>query len=109
MSSTRKTTWSSPTSEKGGGAAVAVISTPAGFSLVVLGAGLDPARGRAGIFLLPEGRVRLEVVHEELGALEGGLAMRRERHHLHDRLTGTQRAVAMDDGCLDESEASHGF
>ena len=60
-------------------------------------------------FLLPERGVGLEVVHQEFGALEGGVAVGREGHDLDDSLAGGEGAVAVDDRGGEESEAGFGL
>ena len=47
--------------------------------------------------LLPERRAGLEVVHQELGGGEGGLAVRRGGHDQHDVVAGRSVADAMHD------------
>jgi len=48
---------------------------PARLGLVVGGFGFDPVGAGGGGFLLPEGGVGFEVVHQQLGGVEGGLAV----------------------------------
>ena len=52
---------------------------------IVTGARINPCGPAVGgDLLLPEGRAGLEVVHQELGGGEGGLAVRRGGHDQHD-------------------------
>src|SRR5215831_7835842 len=52
---------------------------------LVAGACLHPRRLTiAGDLLLPEGRLGLEIVHQEFGGLEGSLPMRRRGQHQHN-------------------------
>src|SRR5262245_25810336 len=72
-------------------------------SLAVALSRLHPARLPVSTRLfLPEGRPRLEVVHQELGGSKGRLAVRRGRHHQYDVVSGFERADAMhDEACLE--------
>src|SRR5262245_3697540 len=59
--------------------------TPPPRSRIVALARLDPAYAAVGAqLLLPEGGAGLEVVHQEGGGVEGGLAVGGGRHHQHD-------------------------
>jgi hypothetical protein len=42
---------------------------------VILGLGVDPVLSRSFFHLLPERRARFQIVHQEFGGGEGGLAM----------------------------------
>ncbi|GCC48658.1 hypothetical protein chiPu_0032639, partial [Chiloscyllium punctatum] len=59
---------------------------------------LDPARAAGAFLALPERRVGLEIVHQELGSFECGLPVRRGGHDQHDVLARRDAAEAMDDG-----------
>ena len=71
---------------------VARLDAPARQRRVVGHARVDPARALGRGFLLPERRLRLQVVHQELAGLEGLAAVRRSHRHEHDLLA--QRAAA---------------
>ena len=66
-------------------------------SRFVMIARLDPAFAVRTIHALPEWRVRLQVIHQEFGGLERGMAMFRCGHDQHDIFTGRDPADAMDD------------
>ena len=57
---------------------------------------IDPARAVGRGLLLPERRLRLQVVHQELAGLERVAAMRRRDRHQHDLVARRQRADAVD-------------
>ena len=66
---------------------------------------IDPARALGGGLLLPERRLRLQVVHQELAGLERVAAVRRGDHHQHDLVARLQRADAMDHAHAADVEA----
>src|SRR3546814_8468996 len=57
--------------------------------------GLDPAGAVGTLFLFPERRARLELIHQILRRIEGRAAMRRRRRHKDYRLADAKRAPAM--------------
>src|SRR3979490_1317994 len=77
-------------------------ASPSGFGPargggIVVAARIDPA-GAFGAFLtLPERRVGLEVIHQELRRLERGLPVFRCRQHQHDIFSRRDPADAMND------------
>src|SRR5690606_34813729 len=81
---------------QGGASGASVIHRPAPRRDVVGIARLDPAIALGRPLLLPEGRARLEIVHDELARGEGIAAMPRQHHDQHDLVAGSQLADAMD-------------
>src|SRR6185312_16093015 len=70
-------------------------SAPTLHVVIVRGAGLDPALAVRPALLLPEGRAGLQIVHQEVGRLEGRPAMLGGGGDEHDRLARLDRAVAV--------------
>src|SRR6266545_7767669 len=58
---------------------------------------LHPSRAGGRVLLLPEGRARLQVIHDELAGGEGLAAMGARYTHHHDAIARHQRADAVDD------------
>src|SRR5882672_6091325 len=82
---------------------------PAVRRFVVGGARLDPGRAAGAVLLLPERRLRLEVVHDELAGGEGIAAMRARHRDEHDRVVRLELAVAMNHGAVHHLPARGGL
>src|SRR4030095_7994856 len=54
--------------------------------------GFYPTRPRAALFLLPEGRARLEIVHDELAGCERIAAVRARHDYEHDLVSRLKKA-----------------
>lgn len=72
--------------------------------------GADPAARRpvGEMLLLPEGRGRLEIIHDEIRRIERGLAMRRGRQYQDDIAARRNLAEAVDGGEAADRPALHG-
>src|SRR5581483_289294 len=74
-----------------------VVLLPALSGEIVAVARLDPTIALAGALLLPERRLGLQVVHDELARAEGLAAVRTGHHNQHDLIERAQRTDAMND------------
>src|SRR2546423_868040 len=81
-------------------------SFPALGRRIVAGLRFDPAFAR---FLLPERRLGLEVVHDELARGEGLAAMGARHGDEDDLIGGLELAVAVHDGAVDHLPARGGL
>src|SRR5579862_3626245 len=76
---------------------VRLFPAPAPCGFVVLGAGFDPALALPRLLALPERRLGLQPVYEEMASRERGFAMRRGGRDQDDALAGLQPPIAVDD------------
>src|SRR5712672_4215321 len=67
--------------------------------------GADPGLALLSLFLLPERRPRLEIIHQEFGGRKGRLAVGRGGHHQHDIVARYEPAIAVDDGDAEQRPA----
>src|SRR5690606_34473559 len=87
---------------QGGASGASVIQRPASCRGGIGVPRLHPAIAPGCAFLLPEGRARLEIVHDELAGGEGIAPVPRQYDDQHDLVAGAQLADAMDrEGRLD--------
>src|SRR6185369_3777806 len=84
-------------------------SLPALRGGVVAFASVDPAAAPGRVFLLPERRPGLEVVHDELARLERLAPVRARDAHQHDAVARNQRAHAVDHERVEELPARMGL
>src|SRR5690348_11091486 len=82
---------------------------PAGRRLVVSGMCADPFFAFWRVFQLPERRLGLEPVDQELAGLECRFAVRRADRDQHNPVTGLEPAMAMDDHGRLQRPAAVGF
>src|SRR5579883_235740 len=82
---------------------------PAGRRLVVPGMGADPFFALWRVFQLPERRLGLQPIDQELAGLECRFAVRRADGDQHNTVTGLQPAVAMNDQGRLERPAATGL
>src|SRR6185436_13988604 len=82
---------------------------PARGGFVVACPRLHPACAFRGLFLLPERRTGLEVVHDEFAGIEGVAAMPARDDHEHDPVGRHELADAMDHRAIDHVPARPGF
>src|ERR1700761_7764192 len=71
--------------------------------------GVDPGLAARLLDLLPEWRAGLQIIHQELGGGEGGLAVARRGRHQHNRLPRRDPAEAVNDGDAKQRPARDGF
>src|ERR1700744_1038795 len=82
-------------SAKGRSARAADLPARRGF--LVGGVLLAPVGSAGALFLFPEGRVGLQIVHQEFARFERGAAMGRGHAYEHDTIARSQQPHAMDD------------
>src|SRR5262245_56651248 len=80
---------------------------PAARGVIVVSAGLDPVVAALAFLVLPSRAACLEIVHQEFGGLERGLAVARGGYHQHDILAGRDATGAVDDGQPVQRPARH--
>src|SRR5260370_34127642 len=94
----------------------ALLAAPAAGRLVVLGAGRDPALALRRLLALPERRVSLQPIDQEMAGGQRRLAMRRSGRHQDDAVAGFKPAIAVGDqrrrrwpaaGCLRRRTPAH--